>query len=216
MNESAIPLSLHLGDLPDEVGFRDSVAIDTETMGLRPGRDRLCVVQLSAGDGTCHVVQFPQPALAADRLTPYPAPNLASLLTDPSLTKLFHFARFDIAVLRRYLGVVCEPVYCTKIASKLSRTYTDRHSLKELCRELLGIELSKEQQSSDWGASTLTPDQVRYAASDVLYLHRIRDRLDEILEREGRTQIAEDCFRFLRTRALLDLEGWEDQDIFAH
>ncbi len=185
-------------------------------MGLKPGRDRLCVVQLSAGDGTCHLVQFPQPAIVDDRSRAYAAPNLVSLLTDPAVTKLFHFARFDVAVLKRSLGVVCEPVYCTKIASKLSRTYTDRHSLKDLCRELLSVELSKEQQSSDWGAAALTPDQVRYAASDVLYLHRIRDRLDEILDREGRAHIAEECFRFLRTRALLDLEGWEEQDIFAH
>lgn len=216
MTENAFPLTLHLGDLPDGLDFGGSVAIDTETMGLKPGRDRLCVVQLSAGDGTCHLVQFPQPALAADRWKPYAAPNLASLLTDPSVTKLFHFARFDVAVLKRYLGVICHPIYCTKIASKLSRTYTDRHGLKDLCRELLGVELSKEQQSSDWGAGSLTPDQVRYAASDVLYLHRIRDRLDEILDREGRAQLAEECFRFLRTRALLDLEGWEELDIFAH
>ena len=139
-----------------------------------------------------------------------------SLLTDSSVTKLFHFARFDVAMLKRYLGVLCEPVYCTKIASKLARTYTDRHGLKDLCRELLGIELSKEQQSSDWGAAALTPEQVRYAASDVLYLHRIRQRLDEMLEREGRAEFAEDCFRFLRTRAMLDLQGWEDLDIFAH
>lgn len=216
MNADAIPLKLHRGDLPEDLDFGSSVAIDTETMGLRPGRDRLCIVQLSAGDGTCHLVQFPKSSPAADHSEPYAAPNLAALLTDPCVTKLFHFARFDVAMLKRYLGVVCEPVYCTKIASKLSRTYTDRHSLKDLCRELLGVELSKEQQSSDWGAETLTPDQVRYAASDVLYLHRIRDRLDEMLEREGRVGIAEDCFRFLRTRATLDLEGWEDLDIFAH
>ncbi len=216
MNAGAIPMELYLGDLPDGLDFGASVAIDTETMGLRPGRDRLCVIQLSAGDGTCHIVQFPRPSPDADRSKPYSAPNLVSLLTDTSVTKLFHFARFDVAVLNRYLGVVCEPIYCTKIASKLARTYTDRHGLKDLCRELLGVELSKEQQSSDWGAPALSPDQVRYAASDVLYLHRIRDRLDEMLEREGRARIAEDCFRFLRTRATLDLEGWEDLDIFAH
>jgi ribonuclease D len=209
-------LTLHLGDLPDGLDFGGSVAVDTETMGLRPGRDRLCVIQLSAGDGTCHMVQFPRPAPGDERSKPYAAPKLAALVTDPTVTKLFHFARFDVAVLKRYLGVVCEPVYCTKIASKLVRTYTDRHGLKDLCRELLGIELSKEQQSTDWGAETLTPDQVGYAASDVLYLHRIRERLDEMLKREGRTEIAEDCFRFLRTRATLDLEGWEDLDIFAH
>ncbi len=216
MNVSAVPIELYQGDFPDGLDFGGSVAIDTETMGLRPCRDRLCVVQLSAGDGTCHLVRFPKPSPGADRSNPYAAPNLAALLTDTSVTKLFHFARFDVAVLNRYLGVVCEPVYCTKIASKLARTYTDRHGLKDLCRELLGVELSKEQQSSDWGAAALTPDQVRYAASDVLYLHRIRDQLDEMLEREGRAQIAEDCFRFLRTRARLDLEGWEDLDIFAH
>ena len=216
MNAGADPIELYQGDLPDGLDFGDSVAIDTETMGLRPERDRLCVVQLSAGDGTCHLVRFPKPSAGADLSNSYAAPNLACLLTDTSVTKLFHFARFDVAVLNRYLGVVCEPVYCTKIASKLARTYSDRHGLKDLCRELLGVELSKEQQSSDWGAAALTPDQVRYAASDVLYLHRIRDRLDEMLEREGRAQIAEDCFRFLRTRARLDLEGWEDLDIFAH
>jgi len=216
VNAEAIPLTLHLSDLPNGLDFGGSVAVDTETMGLRPGRDRLCVIQLSSGDGTCHLVQFPQPAPGDDRSKPYTAPNLAALLTDPTVTKLFHFARFDVAMLKHYLGIVCEPVYCTKIASKLVRTYTDRHGLKDLCQELLGIELSKEQQSSDWGAETLTPDQVGYAAGDVLYLHRIRDRLDEMLEREGRTKIAEECFRFLRTRAMLDLEGWEDFDIFAH
>ena len=216
MNADAPPLKLHVGDLPDGLDFVGSVAVDTETMGLRPGRDRLCVIQLSAGDGTCHLVHFPQPASGAGRSKPYDAPNLRALLTDPTVTKLFHFARFDVAVLKLYLGIVCEPVYCTKIASKLVRTYTDRHGLKDLCRELLGVELSKEQQSSDWGAETLTPDQVGYAASDVLHLHRLRDKLDEMLEREGRIEIAEDCFRFLRTRATLDLEGWEDLDIFAH
>jgi ribonuclease D len=216
VNASAVSLELHLGDLPDGLGFGGSVAIDTETMGLRPGRDRLCVVQLSAGDGTCHLVQFAKPDPAAETPQVFQAPNLASLLTDGSVTKLFHFARFDVAMLKRYLGVACEPVYCTKIASKLARTYTDRHGLKDLCRDLLGIELSKEQQSSDWGAATLTPDQLRYAASDVLYLHRLRDILDEMLEREGRARIAEECFRFLGTRAALDLQGWEDLDIFAH
>jgi ribonuclease D len=169
LNASADPIELYQGDLPDGLDFGGSVAIDTETMGLRPGRDRLCVVQLSAGDGTCHLVRFQTPSPSTDGSNPYAAPNLASLLTDTSVTKLFHFARFDVAVLNRYLGVVCEPVYCTKIASKLARTYTDRHGLKDLCRELLGVELSKEQQSSDWGAAALTPDQVRYAASDVLY-----------------------------------------------
>lgn len=216
MTSSANPVELHLGDLPDGLDFGGSVAIDTETMGLKPDRDRLCLVQLSAGDGVCHLVQFPAPPLNADRSATYSAPNLTALLADPTVTKLFHFARFDVAMLSRYLGVLCEPVYCTKIASKLARTYTDRHGLKDLCRELLGVELSKEQQSSDWGGAALTPDQLRYAASDVLYLHRIRQRLDDMLEREGRAQLAEDCFRFLRARALLDLRGWEEIDIFAH
>lgn len=199
---------LHHGDLPADLRFTGSVAVDTETMGLNPARDRLCVVQLSAGDGTGHLVQFAP--------GPYEAPNLVRLLADPAVTKLFHFARFDIATLRAHLGVDCRPVYCTKIASKLVRTYTDRHGLKDLCRELLDIELSKQQQSSDWGAAALTADQVRYAASDVLHLHRLRDRLDDMLEREGRTALAQACFDFLPTRAALDLAGWPDIDIFAH
>lgn len=216
MSASANPIKLYHGDLPDGLDFGASVAIDTETMGLRPGRDRLCVVQLSAGDGVCHLLKFSPPTPTANRAKPLSAPNLEALLTDTSVTKLFHFARFDVAMLQQYLGVVCEPVYCTKIASKLARTYTDRHGLKDLCRELLGVDLSKEQQSSDWGAATLTPDQVRYAASDVIYLHKIRDRLDEMLIREGRAALADECFQFLPTRAMLDLEGWEDLDIFAH
>ncbi|MGP1397178.1 MAG: ribonuclease D [Inquilinaceae bacterium] len=199
---------LHQGDLPADVRFTGSVAVDTETMGLNPARDRLCVVQLSAGDGTSHLVQ-----LAPGR---YDAPNLVRLMADPAVTKLFHFARFDIATLRAHLGVDCRPVYCTKIASKLARTYTDRHGLKDLCRELLDVEMSKQQQSSDWGAADLTADQVRYAASDVLHLHRLRDRLDDMLEREGRTALAQACFDFLPTRAALDLAGWADIDIFAH
>jgi ribonuclease D len=203
-----VDIHLHRGDLPDGVDFGGVVAIDTETMGLNPHRDRLCLVQLSAGDGTGHLVQ-----LAAGA---YDAPNLKALLADPKVLKLFHFARFDVAVLRHYLGVDTAPIYCTKIASRLTRTFTDRHGLKDLCRDLLGVELSKQQQSSDWGAAELSDEQLRYAASDVLYLHRLRERLDEMLAREGRTEIARRCFEFLPTRARLDLEGWPELDIFAH
>ena len=203
-----VTIELHHGDLPAGLGFGDSVAIDTETMGLRPGRDRLCLVQLSAGDGNAHIVQLPKGE--------YEAPNLRALLTDPAVTKLFHFGRFDIAVLQRYLGVACRPVYCTKIASKLTRTFTDRHGLKDLCRELLGIAISKEQQSSDWGADELTEAQLTYAASDVLHLHKLRIELDRMLEREGRAALAAKCFDFLPTRADLDLAGWPEIDIFEH
>ncbi len=199
---------LHRGDLPDDVTFGATVAVDSETMGLDPRRDRLCVVQLSAGDGDCHLVQFAQ--------GDYAAPNLKALLTDAGVTKLFHFARFDIAAFRHYLGIVCAPVYCTKIASKLVRTYTDRHGLKDLCRDLLGVELSKQQQSSDWGADVLSPEQLSYAASDVLYLHQLRERLDALVAREGRAEIAAACFAFLPCRAALDLLGWDDPDIFRH
>ena len=201
-------VTYHRGDLPAGLSFGTSVAIDSETMGLNPWRDRLCVVQLSAGDGTAHVVQLPQGA--------YDAPNLKALLTDSAVTKIFHFGRFDIAVLKQYLGVVTGPVYCTKIASKLVRTFTDRHGLKDLCKELLDIELSKQQQSSDWGADSLTDEQLKYAASDVLYLHRMKEKLDVMLAREGRTELARACFAFLPTRALLDLAGWPESDIFAH
>jgi len=203
-----VDIHLHRGDLPDGVDFFFVVAMATETMGLNPHRDRLCLVQLSAGDGTGHLVQ-----LAAGA---YDAPNLKALLADPKVLKLFHFARFDVAVLRHYLGVDTAPIYCTKIASRLTRTFTDRHGLKDLCRDLLGVELSKQQQSSDWGAAELSDEQLRYAASDVLYLHRLRERLDEMLAREGRTEIARRCFEFLPTRARLDLEGWPELDIFAH
>ena len=201
-------VTYHRGDLPAGLSFGTSVAIDSETMGLNPWRDRLCVVQLSAGDGTAHVVQLPQGQ--------YDAPNLKALLTDPAVTKIFHFGRFDIAVLQQYLGVVTTPVYCTKIASKLVRTFTDRHGLKDLCKELLNIELSKQQQSSDWGADTLTEEQLKYAASDVLYLHEMKEKLDVMLAREGRTELAKACFEFLPSRALLDLAGWPEADIFAH
>jgi ribonuclease D len=199
---------LHKGDLPDGLDLGATVAIDSETLGLRPGRDRLCLVQLSAGDGDCHLVQF--------ATGQYDAPNLKALLTDPAVTKLFHFGRFDIAVMRHYLGVTAAPVYCTKIASKLVRTYTDKHGLKDLCKDLLDVDLSKQQQSSDWGAADLTPAQLDYAASDVLYLHQLAEKLDAMLDREGRRDLAAACFDFLPTRAELDLRGWPDEDIFAH
>jgi ribonuclease D len=200
---------LHKGDLPDGVLTSAAlVAIDSETMGLRLGRDPLCVVQLSDGGGDAHVVQL-------DRAT-YDAPNLKRLLTDPTVTKLFHFGRFDIAMFYLHLGVVTTPVYCTKIASKLARTYTDRHGLKDLTRELSGVDLSKAQQSSDWGAAKLSDDQLAYAASDVLHLHALRTKLDGMLVREGRDGLARACFEFLPQRAVLDVAGWEDVDIFAH
>jgi ribonuclease D len=199
---------LHQRDLPADLRLGPVVAVDTEAMGLDPARDRLCLVQLSAGDGTCHLVQLGPP--------PLDAPNLKRLLEDPAVLKLFHFARFDIAMMKAYLGADTAPIYCTKIASRLARTYTDRHSLKDLCRELLGVELSKEQQSSDWGAATLSEAQLGYAAADVLYLHRVREALDRMLAREGRADLAQACFAFLPTRAALDLRGWPDRDIFAH
>jgi ribonuclease D len=201
-------IHLHKGDLPASLDLGALVAIDTETLGLNPNRDRLCLAQLSAGNDVCHAVQF--------STNGYAAPNLKKLLIDPKVTKLFHFARFDIAMFRRYLGVDCKPVYCTKIASKLVRTYTDRHGLKDLVRELLGVELSKEQQSSDWGASDLTEKQLAYAASDVAYLHQLKTALDMMLTRESRSHLAQACFDFLPTRAELDLKGWEETDIFAH
>jgi ribonuclease D len=201
-------IRLHRGDLPDLSRYTDSAAIDTETLGLNPHRDRLCVVQLSNGDGTADVVQIPAGH--------HDAPNLKKLLGDPKITKIFHFARFDVAVLYHAFGVMPQPVYCTKIASKLVRTYTDRHGLKDLVRELLGVDLSKQQQSSDWGAQTLTDAQLAYAASDVLHLHQLRERLNEMLAREKRTGLADACFGFLPSRALLDLQGWDNEDIFAH
>lgn len=201
-------ITLHHGDLPDNIDFGDSVAVDTETMGLNPVRDRLCLVQLSAGDGTCHLVKFDGEN--------YDAPNLRKLMADPNVTKLFHFARFDVAVMQAYLDVVTEPIYCTKIASKLVRTFTSYHGLKNLCRDLIGVEISKQQQSSDWGAAELSPEQQEYAASDVLYLHQLREKLNGMLIREGRMELAQSCFDFLPTRALLDLNGWPEDDIFAH
>ncbi len=199
---------MHQRDLPDELDLGPVVAIDTETMGLNPNRDRLCLVQLSSGDGTTHLVQIEKGQTEA--------PNLCAMLTDPNVLKLFHFARFDIAALLNAFGVVTAPVYCTKIASKMVRTFTDRHGLKALVQDLVGVDISKQQQSSDWGAATLTDAQLNYAASDVLYLHQIRKQLDERLDREGRTAMAQACFDFLPTRAKLDLAGWPDVDIFSH
>lgn len=199
---------LHRGDLPEGLLFGAAVAIDTEAMGLNPHRDRLCLAQLSSGDGDAHLVQFAAGC--------YEAPNLRRLLAEPSVLKLFHFARFDIAILYQYLGVMPRPLYCTKIASRLARTFTDRHGLRDLCKDLLGVELKKEQQSSDWGADKLSEEQLRYAASDVLHLHALRARLDEMLVREGRAELAQSCFEFLPARARLDLAGWAEQDIFAH
>ena len=201
-------ITLHIGDLAEGVTFGDSVAIDSETLGLNPHRDRLCLVQLSAGDGTAHLVQFDG--------SNYDAPRLKAILEDASVLKIFHFARFDIAVMHKYLGVLATPIYCTKIASKLVRTYTDRHGLKDIVSELAGVELSKQQQSSDWAAPELSEQQLAYAASDVLYLHTVKRRLDQMLEREGRTQLAQRAFDFLATRAELDLKGFGDIDIFSH
>ena len=199
---------LHRGDLPADLSFPDGVAVDTETMGLRLRRDPLCVIQLSAGDGDAHVVQL-------DRST-YDAPNLKALLASPAIVKIFHFGRFDLSMIQLHLGVLCAPVYCTKIASRLARTYTDRHGLKDLTKEVLGVDLKKEQQSSDWGADSLSEAQLAYAASDVLHLHDLRKKLNIMLEREGRLKLAEACFEFLPHRAALDLAGWDEVDIFAH
>jgi ribonuclease D len=201
-------IRLHRGDLSDISHFGAVVAIDTETLGLNPRRDRLCVVQLSAGDGSADVVQMPKGDSTA--------PNLVKLLTDPKRIKLFHFARFDLAVLSNAFGVMPGPVYCTKIASRIARTYTDKHGLKDLVKELLGQDISKQQQSSDWGADTLTDAQIAYAAADVLHLHALKERLDQMLAREGRAELAESCFGFLPTRARLDLAGFAEEDIFAH
>ena len=201
-------IKLHRGDLPDGLELGRTVAVDTETLGLNPARDRLCLVQLSSGDGSAHLVQF-----ARDQ---YQAPNLKRLLSDPNVLKLFHFARFDLATLRRYLGVMASPVYCTRTASKLARTYTDKHGLKDLVKELLDIDLSKQQQSSDWGAPNLTEQQLAYAANDVAFLHRLKEGLDAMLLREGRMELAQACFGFLPARAELDLAGWGEADIFAH
>lgn len=201
-------ITLYKGDIPSGLSFGKSVAIDTETMGLNPARDRLCLIQLSAGDGNAHLVQFAPGQ--------YDAPNLKAMLKDRSIEKLYHFARFDVASIQAYLDIEASPIYCTKIASRLARTFTDKHSLKELCRELLGVELSKQQQSSDWGADKLSDEQLQYAANDVLYLHKLREKLDAMLVREGRTELAKAAFEFLPKRSSLDLGGWADVDIFAH
>ena len=201
-------VEVHRGDLPKGLNFGRAVAVDSESQGLHPHRDRLCMVQLSAGDGTAHLVHFPEPDFAA--------PNLKTVLTDKRITKIFHYARFDIGIIRQYLGVMPTPIYCTKIASRLVRTYTDRHGLKDLCKELLGIELSKEQQSSDWAAEKLSPAQVHYAAADVLHLHALKEKLDAMLARENRVGLAESCFAFLPVRAELDRAGFEAEDLFAH
>lgn len=201
-------IRLHKGDLPAGLDLGNTIAVDTETLGLVPRRDKLCLVQLSAGDGNAHLVQLDRAA--------YEAPNLKALLADPAIVKIFHFARFDVAALKQYLGVDTAPVYCTKIASKLTRTYTDKHGLKDLIKELLGIELNKQQQSSDWGAHVLSDAQKQYAAQDVLYLHELKSRLDRMLEREGRAGLARACFDFVPVRAALDLGGWTEEDVFAH
>ncbi|MFG1396672.1 ribonuclease D [Roseixanthobacter pseudopolyaromaticivorans] len=203
-------IRLHRGDLPDTFRPAATVAIDTETLGLNPHRDRLCLVQLSNGDGSADLVQIPAGATAAS------APNLVRLLSDPAVLKLFHFGRFDIAVLKHTFGVTTAPVFCTKIASRLVRTYTDRHGLKDLVRELVGVDLSKQQQSSDWAAAELTDAQMAYAASDVLYLHECKAKLEAMLTRDGRAEMAQACFTFLPARATLDLAGWAEEDIFAH
>ena len=201
-------IKLYKGDLPPGLDFGTSVAVDTETLGLVPRRDKLCLVQLSSGDGNAHLVQV-------DRSS-YDAPNLKALFTNPDVTKIFHYARFDVAVIKYYLGVDTAPLYCTKIASRLARTYTDRHGLKDLVKELLGIELNKQQQSSDWGAHMLSDSQKQYAAQDVVYLHELKARLDQMLSREGREAVARACFDFIPTRAALDLSGWTEEDVFAH
>jgi ribonuclease D len=203
-----VSIFYHKGDLPAELTFDRSVAVDSETMGLKLQRDRLCVLQLSAGDGIAHIVHF------AER--DYRAPNLRAVLANPRVEKIFHFARFDLAMIQRHFGLVCSPVYCTKIASRLVRTNTDHHGLKDLCVDLLGIELKKEQQTSDWGGAELTSEQLAYAAADVLHLHALKAKLDALLAREGRRPLADACFSFLPIRAALDLAGWDSEDIFAH
>lgn len=201
-------IHLHKNDLPDGLEFTGAIAVDSEAMGLNPHRDRLCVVQLSAGDGVCHLVQIAQGQTEA--------PNLKRLMEDDNVVKIFHYARFDVMLLKHALGIQVNPVFCTKIASKLARTYTDRHGYKNVCMELAGQEISKVQQSSDWGAAELSEDQLMYAATDVLHLHEIREKLIAMLQREGRMELAQSCFDFLATRTQLDIEGWMDDDIFAH
>jgi ribonuclease D len=206
--EAVITNYVHKGDLPATVNFKGDIAVDTEAMGLNNKRDRLCVVQLSDGNGDAHLVQFDKDS--------YNAPNLVKLLSDPGRLKIFHFARFDLGIIREYLGIRVAPVYCTRTASRLARTYTDKHGYKDICKELLSVDISKQQQSSDWGAKTLSQEQIDYAASDVLYLHRLKAKLDEMLMREGRGELLKACFDFLPYRAELDLAGWAEEDIFAH
>jgi ribonuclease D len=208
LREAAIAVHLHIGDLPASVTFKGDIAVDTEAMGLNNLRDRLCLIQLSDGEGDEHLVQF--------RQGEYNAPILKKLLTDPARVKMFHFARFDVAIIKHYMGVTVSPIYCTKIASRLTRTFTDRHGFKDLCRDLIQVDVSKQQQSSDWGQEVLTPEQQEYAASDVRHLHKLRAKLDVMLAREGRTELAQQCFNFLPARAELDLAGWPETDIFAH
>ena len=200
---------VHLYDLPDHVVFESSVAVDTEAMGLKNYRDRLCVVQLSAGDGTCHLVHFPEKNFSQ-------SPNLVALLTNKNITKIFHYARFDVAILNHSFDIMVTPIYCTKIASRLVRTFTDKHGLKDLCKDLLGVEISKQEQTSDWGQPTLTQDQILYAARDVLHLHKLKEKLDHLLNREQRTHVAEACFQFLPYRAWFDLKAGEAHDIFSY
>ena len=200
---------LHDSDIPDNISVSDSIAIDTETMGLNPSRDRLCVLQLSTGDGKAHLIRFGQEI-------GYEAPNLKSILRDNSVLKIFHYARFDLAMIKTYLNIDCRPIFCTKIASKIARTYTDRHGLKDLCREMIGIEISKQQQSSDWGKTELSKEQLSYAANDVLYLHELKDKLESMLRRENRLKLAKECFDFLPARVELDIKGWADHDILSH
>ena len=201
-------ITMHKGDLPENLDFGESVAVDTETLGLVPKRDPLCLIQLSSGDGTAHLLQF-------DRRK-YDAPNLKKILSNPNCEKIFHFARFDVAVIKHYLGIDCSPIYCTKIASKLARTYTDKHGLKDICKELLDIELSKNEQTSDWSLEELSDEQKTYAASDVLYLHKLKSILEGKLEKVNRKELAQNCFDFISTRAYLDLNGWSEIDIFRH
>ena len=201
-------ITMHKGDLPKNLDFGESVAVDTETLGLVPERDPLCLIQLSSGDGTAHLLQF-------DR-SKYDAPNLKKVLSNPNCEKIFHFARFDVAVIKHYLGIDCSPIYCTKIASKLARTYTDKHGLKDICKELLGVELSKNEQTSDWSLEELSDEQKTYAASDVLYLHKLKSILEGKLEKLNRKELAQNCFDFISTRAYLDLNGWSEIDIFRH
>ncbi len=201
-------ITMHKGDLPKNLDFGESVAVDTETLGLVPERDPLCLIQLSSGDGTAHLLQF-------DRIK-YDAPNLKKVLSNPNCEKIFHFARFDVAVIKHYLGIDCSPIYCTKIASKLARTYTDKHGLKDICKELLGVELSKSEQTSDWSLEELSDEQKTYAASDVLYLHKLKSILEGKLEKVNRKELAQNCFDFISTRAYLDLNGWSEIDIFRH